>query len=123
MQRFALMNHMDVWYFRADVESLVAMVHGAKLHKRIEQATVKASKNRTSLATFPKLAEEVNGQYRIKDEPPLIFHYDPLDTNQDNLDTKQWRGFVLDFIASLPEERRILVNRYRAVDIRRKLWA
>jgi uncharacterized protein (DUF2252 family) len=120
MQRFALMNHMDVWYFRADVESLVAMVHGAKLHKRIEQASAKASK-RTSLTTFPKLAEAVNGQYRIKDEPPLIFHYDSLDTNQDNLDTNQWRAFVLDFIASLPEERRILVNRYRAVDIAQKV--
>jgi uncharacterized protein (DUF2252 family) len=114
------MNHMDVWYFRADVESLVAMVHGAKLHKRIEQASAKASK-RTSLTTFPKLAEAVNGQYRIKDEPPLIFHYDSLDTNQDNLDTNQWRAFVLDFIASLPEERRILVNRYRAVDIAQKV--
>ncbi len=33
----------------------------------------------------------------------------------------QWRAFVLDFIASLPEERRILVNRYRAVDIAQKV--
>ena len=124
MQRFALMNHMDTWYFRADVESLVALVRGAKIHKRVEQVATRAAtraSKRTNLATFPKLAEEVNGQYRIKDEPPLIFHYDSLDTNQDNLDTEQWRAFVLDFIASLPEERRILINRYRAVDIAQKV--
>ncbi|HEY6409409.1 MAG TPA: SDR family NAD(P)-dependent oxidoreductase [Ktedonobacteraceae bacterium] len=95
--KFALMNHLDVWYFHLDVEGILAMARGMagrkELEKRVERASARASK-RTRLETFPKLTEVVNGQFRIKDEPPLIFHYDPLDTDRDNLDTKEWRAMV-----------------------------
>src|SRR6266550_5628148 len=111
MQQFALMNHLDVWYFHLDVEALLAMVRGLagakRVQKRAEKAVAKASK-RTRIETFPKLAEAVNGQYLIKDEPPLIFHYDPLDTDKNNLDTGEWRAMVRGFLDSLPEERRII---------------
>src|SRR5256712_14190744 len=91
-----------------------------ELEKRVERASAKASK-RTSIETFPKLTEAVNGQYHIKDEPPLIFHYDPLDTSKDNLDTKEWRAMVLGFLESLPEERRVVIMRYSGVDIAQKV--
>jgi len=124
MQRFALMNHLDVWYFHLDVEAILAMVRGIagskEFQKRIERASAKASK-RTSIETFPKLAEAVNGQYRIKDEPPLIFHNDPLDTSKDNLDTGEWRAMVRGFLESLSEERRVIIMQYRAVDIAQKV--
>src|SRR6266705_1256056 len=124
MQQFALMNHLDVWYYHLDVEAILALARGMagtkRIQKRVEQASAKASK-RTRIETFPKLAEAVNGQYHIKDEPPLIFHYDPLDTSKNNLDTGQWRAMVKDYLASLPEERRIIVMRYRGVDIAQKV--
>jgi uncharacterized protein (DUF2252 family) len=124
MQQFALMNHLDVWYYHIDVETILAMVRGMaggkRMQKRVEQASAKASK-RTRIETFPKLAEVVNGQYHIKDEPPLIYHYDPLNTDKDNLDTGEWRAMVRGFLASLPEERRVIVMRYRSVDIAQKV--
>jgi uncharacterized protein (DUF2252 family) len=124
MQQFALMNHLDVWYYHLDVEAILAMARGMagrkELQKRIERGSAKASK-RTRIETFPKLTEAVNGQYHIKDEPPLIYHYDPLDTSKDNLDTEEWRAMVRGFLASLPEERRIIVMRYRGVDIAQKV--
>src|SRR6266849_2973224 len=87
MQRFALMNHLDVWYFHIDVETILALVRGMaggkRLQKRVEQQSAKASK-RTRIETFPKLAEAVNGQYHIKDELPLIYHYDQFDTGKNN---------------------------------------
>src|SRR6266700_7014978 len=90
MQQFALMNHLDVWYYHLDVEAILALARGMagtkRIQKRVEQASAKAGK-RTRIETFPKLAEAVNGQYHIKDEPPLIFHYDPLDIDKNNLDT------------------------------------
>src|SRR6266568_2740433 len=117
-------NNIDVWYYYIDVEGILAMVRGMagakRVQKRVEQAAAKASK-RTRIETFPKLAEAVNGQYHIKDEPPLIFHYDPLDTSKNNLDTEEWRAMVRGFLASLPEERRIIVMRYRGVDIAQKV--
>ncbi len=124
MQQFALMNHLDVWYYHIDVETILAMARGMaggkKLQKSVEQASAKASK-RTRIETFPKLAEAVNGQYRIKDEPPLIYHYDPLDTDRDNLDTQEWRAMVRGFLASLPEERRMIIFRYRSLDVAQKV--
>ena len=124
MQQFALMNHLDVWYYHIDVETILAMLRGMsggkRLEKRVEEQSAKASK-RTRIETFPKLAEAVNGQYLIKDEPPLIYHYDPLDTSKDNLDTGQWRAMVRGFLESLSEERRVIVMQYRAVDIAQKV--
>ena len=124
MQQFALMNHLDVWYSHIDVETILAMFRGMqgskRLEKRVEEGSAKASK-RTRIETFPKLAEVVNGQYLIKDEPPLIYHYDPLDTSKDNLDTGQWRAMVRGFLESLSEERRVIVMQYRAVDIAQKV--
>src|SRR6266513_3751917 len=124
MQQFALMNHLDVWYFHLDVESILAMARGMagrkELQKRVGRASARASK-RTRLETFPKLTETVNGQYRIKDEPPLIYHYDKLDTGNDNLDTEEWRALVKDYLASLPEERRMIIFRYRSLDVAQKV--
>ena len=51
----------------------------------------------------------------------MIFHYDQQDIEGDNLDTDQGRGFVLDYLASLPMERRILINRYRPLDLAHKV--
>jgi uncharacterized protein (DUF2252 family) len=124
MQQFALMNHLDVWYYHLDVETILAMLRGMsgakRLQKRVEEASAKASK-RTRIETFPKLAETVNGQFQIKDEPPLIYHYDPLDTSKNNLDTEQWRAMVVEYLASLPEERRVIIMQYRAVDLAQKV--
>src|SRR6266567_2568760 len=86
----------------------------------MQRKSERASK-RTRIETFPKLAEVVDGQYRIKDEPPLIFHYGQWDTGQDQLDTEQLRAFVLDYLASLPQERRILISRYQALDLAHKV--
>jgi len=120
MGQFAQMNHLDVWYSHLEVEGLIALTRGKKLKRGMERKSERASK-RTRIETFPKLAEVVDGQYRIKDEPPLIFHYGQWDTGQDQLDTEQLRVFVLDYLASLPQERRILISRYQALDLAHKV--
>jgi uncharacterized protein (DUF2252 family) len=124
MQQFALMNHLDVWYYHLNVETILAMARGMagrkELEKRVERASVRASK-RTRLETFPKLTEVVNGQFHIKDEPPLIFHYDQLHPGKDDLDTGEWRAMVKEYLTSLPEERRVIIMRYRSLDVAQKV--
>jgi uncharacterized protein (DUF2252 family) len=120
MQQFAEMNHLDVWYFHIDVETLITQASRKKVKQGLERASEQASK-RTRIEIFPKLAEAMEGQYRIKDEAPLVFHYSQRDTEQDNLGTEQVRAFVLDYLASLPLERRILINRYRPLDLAHKV--
>jgi uncharacterized protein (DUF2252 family) len=121
IQQFSQMNHLDVWYYHLDVEAIMAMARVKENRKALIRASERASK-RTRIETFPKLAEAmVDGQYRIKDEPPLIFHYDELHPNEENLDTNEWRAMVKDYMASLPEERRVILFRYRSVDIAQKV--
>jgi uncharacterized protein (DUF2252 family) len=124
MQQFALMNHLDVWYYHLDVDTILAMARGMagrkEMEKRVERASARASK-RTRIETFPKLTEVVDGQYHIKDEPPLIFHYDQLHPNEDDLDSGEWRAMVKDYLASLPEERRVIAFRYRSLDVAQKV--
>ena len=116
MQQFAEMNHLDVWYFHIDVETLIELTRRKKAKQGLERASEQASK-RTRIQIFPKLTEAVDGEYRIKDEPPLIFHYGQQNIEEDNLDTDQLRAFVLDYLASLPLERRILISRYQPLDL------
>ena len=124
MQQFALMNHLDVWYYHLDVETILAMARGMagrkEFEKRLDRASERASK-RTRIETFPKLAEVVDGKFRIKDEPPLIFHYDHLHPNEDDLDSEEWRAMAKDYFASLPEERRVVIFRYRSLDVAQKV--
>ncbi len=120
MQQFALMNHLDVWYYHLDAEGILAMARVKENKKAVLRMSERASK-RTRIETFPKLTEAVNGQYRIKDEPPLIFHYDELHPSTDNLDTNEWKAMVKDYLASLPEERRVILMRYRSLDVAQKV--
>jgi len=120
MQLFAQMSHLDVWYFHLDVETILALASRKEGRKTVLRASAQASK-RTRIETFPKLAEVVDGQYRIKDEPPLIFHYDQLHPGEDDLDTGEWQAMVKDYLESLPEERRVIIFRYRSVDVAQKV--
>ena len=128
MQRFAQMTHLQVWYARVEMDTLLAALRNANLRghtetrieRRMKRAATIATKH-TNLDTFPKLAEEVGNQYRIKDEPPLISHFDPLDPDLESLDADQWHAFVREYLASLPDELRMLVGRYRVVDLAQKV--
>src|SRR6516162_82521 len=120
MQQFALMNHLDVWYYHLDMETILAMARLKEGRKAVLRAPERASR-RTRIETFPKLAEVVDGQYRIKDEPPLIFHYDKQHPNIDDLDSDEWKAMVKDYLASLSEERRVITFRYRSLDIAQKV--
>lgn len=114
MRQYAGMHYLDVWYARIDLGTIIEMARYKKGRELAEEA-VKQSRRRTSSHVFPKLTEIVDGQCRIKDEPPLIFHYKNL------TDFKKLLAFGDAYISSLPDERRVLSNRFRALDIAQKV--
>src|SRR4051812_44979280 len=74
MARAAATRFLDVWYARIDAEDLMT-----ELAARKEKATVKAAqkglakaRTRTSLGSLSKFAEQVDGDYRIRQQPPVI---------------------------------------------------
>jgi uncharacterized protein (DUF2252 family) len=62
MQQFALMHHLDLWYYHLDAEGILAMARSMAGYKKIQkdvQRYSKKARKRTRIETFPKLAEAV----------------------------------------------------------------
>ena len=121
MQQMASMCYVDVWYQHVDIEGLLAMVK-RKEQERLQKQAAKA-RRRTNLDTFPKLAEKVNGQYRIKDEPPLIVH---VEVKSDVKKTEEHEAERIKkayeaYVRTLPDDRRVLLSKYNFVDFARKV--
>ncbi len=121
MQSMAGMCALDVWYQHIDFEQLMGMAKrkGRELLLKEEK---KASR-RTSEGVFPKLAEVVDGQYRIKDEPPLIDHV----ANQGDIKKTEeyeaaWiKDYFSAYVETLPDDRKVLLSKYHFVDFASKV--
>jgi len=112
------MTCLDVWYTHIDAEHLSA--HGKhKEQDRILKDEKRASR-RTNEGVFPKLAEVVDGQYRIKDEPPLIVHVQELGKTQ-KAEAEAIKGYFEAYAQTLPDDRKVLLSKYRVVDIALKV--
>ena len=114
---FSQMDVLETWYSRLDEEAYLAMLpksQRAVVKKRIAKATARSSHE----LVFPKLAE-LNGKIlRISDTPPTIFH----------AEDSRSAGYM-DMVTSvlgkyrdtLSEDRRVLFDRYRLVDVATKV--
>lgn len=112
MQELARLAPLDTWRSRVDVADVVSGIADPKLReremKRLEIATEAGHKG------YPKLIEKVRGAWRIKDKPPLIF---PLGGQRDDTHEVVARTAFDSYKLSLPEERRILLDRYELADV------
>ncbi|HZS75689.1 MAG TPA: DUF2252 domain-containing protein [Ktedonobacteraceae bacterium] len=113
MWQYSEMSYIDVWYSRIDYESSMQYVR-RNFRWYIEKQREK-SRQRSSLQAFPKLAMETGGRYHIKDDPPLIVHL-----HDENLADKL-EGLIDDYRPTVQEDRRLLISRYRPVDIAQKV--
>jgi uncharacterized protein (DUF2252 family) len=113
MAVFAAMRYVDVWYFHLDVKS-PPLPEDRALRALMGRAAGKALR-RTGLSAFPNLAKSVKGRSRIRDDPPLIAHY--RDSTAEGLS----RSLYDRYLDTLPEERRMLLDRYHVADVAQKV--
>ena len=69
------------------------------------------------------MAELVDGQYRIKDEPPLIVHIEDqgdVKKTQEH-EAERIKGAFDAYVETLPDDRKVLLSKYHFVDIARKV--
>ena len=113
--------HLDVWYQHIDIEQMMGMVK-RKGRERLQKEEQKASRH-TSKGVFPKLTEVVDGQYRIKDEPPLIVHVvDQGDVKKTQEHEAAWiKDYFAAYVETLPDDRKVLLSKYHFVDFARKV--
>jgi uncharacterized protein (DUF2252 family) len=120
IREFAEMGDLDVWYARLDARSIVGALrtlHDRKLAKSFGRVVEKARSNdgRRALAT---LTRDVDGEPRIVSEPPLIV---PLAELEGDASEQSLRAIFESYRSSLPPDRRVLLDRYRYVELARKV--
>ncbi|HET8912632.1 MAG TPA: DUF2252 domain-containing protein [Ktedonobacteraceae bacterium] len=113
MQKLATMCHLDIWYFDINLHGIIELMNRQSRQRILK--TIQTARKKTNLHTFPKMTELVEGQYRIKDEPPLIVH------NQAVANMESTRGFIERYLASLPEDRKTLLSKYHLIDVAEKV--
>ena len=137
MGGFAQMRTMDVWYTRMSGQVLMATIRNlarsgkrgperkeAKKERREAQEIVAKARARDSLQTLSKLAELVDGRYRIKSHPPTVVPVRDLAAaagisagELEHVIHEQLRSYR----ATLQHDRRRLLERFELVDVARKV--
>jgi uncharacterized protein (DUF2252 family) len=137
MAEFAQMRTLDIWYARLSEEQLmeainlaVASQKGKALKKAAQGMEKTARQNvakahtRDSLQALSKLAERVDGEYRIVSQPPIVIPVrDLADTygmSGDEVE-KAVREQLRAYRATLPDDRRHLLERFEVIDVARKV--
>jgi hypothetical protein len=115
MREYARMSALEVWYSSLDAEILITEAADRE-EKRRWEAIEGEARSRTSEHVFPKITAVSDGEPRIIDDPPFVYH-------PTNYGTRQ--KFVIDMFdryrRTVPEERRVILDRYRLVDVARKV--
>ena len=124
MRLFATDTNLAVWYASLDVDQAFKDIRGQlslEGARRTETALVKA-RTRDSMTAQAKLTTLVDGEPRIVDDPPLIETVERLFPGQARDDLMhEMRQLVRSYRASLPSDRRHLIEQYALVDMARKV--
>jgi uncharacterized protein (DUF2252 family) len=115
MRDYARMRALEVWYSHLDAEVFIEQARTVTARKRWQKVEEKA-RLQTAEHIFPKIADVINGRTRIVDHPPLVYH-----PRQSDLIQKHVTQMFHRYRQSLPDERRIILDRYHIIDVARKV--
>jgi uncharacterized protein (DUF2252 family) len=115
---YSRMRAVDVWYARIDMDAVLASLSDSTTKARLRRRLAKAATQTTVESDFPKMVEGSSGRFVIKDNAPLIYHDQSVNLSYD-------RENILDAFAvyrtTLPDDRRVLLDRYQPVDFALKV--
>lgn len=116
MARHAAMGVTDVWYSMVEADKFREFAKSAKSRKEVSKGIKKAMR-KDSRQALKKLAEEVDGVYRIRSQPPLLV---PLRNLPHMRDPDKVHELVVtsfkQYLASVPDHIKHLLYKYKAVD-------
>jgi len=137
MRGFAHMGTMEIWYAGLDEKDVMsalataadtsrgkAQKKAAKRAERTAEHTARRARSRDSLQALSRLAERVDGKYRIISQPPILIPARDLGTvfgiSADQLQETVHAQFRA-YRQTLQEDRRQLLERFEIVDVARKV--
>jgi uncharacterized protein (DUF2252 family) len=114
MAEFAQMRTLEVWYARLDLETILPSIKDQEAQKRLQRRVQKAEASDVLEVDFPKLVSVENGEPTIRDNPPLIYHL--REQAGPEFEARVADAFAR-YRESLPDERRVLLDRYQRKDL------
>ena len=112
LARFADMTVLETWYARITMDELLQeAAHDPGILKRLQKTVAKATQN-TSEHVFQRITTLADGQLRIVDQPPLLFHADPAERDL----TRDLAPFFDGYRRTLSRDRQALFERFHLVD-------
>jgi uncharacterized protein (DUF2252 family) len=112
MEEFSRMSILDIWYASVPWEHVIEEAQDNLIKKKLKARLKKAKKKTIVGHYFPKLVQENNGTYCIKDNPPLMFHL-----NDDQAFENEMKQGLTLYRDSLQDDKRRLLERYQLCDI------
>lgn len=137
MAQFAAMGTLEIWYAKLSEEDLITAMDtvrstqkgkaARKAAKRLQKNAIKSTakaRSRDSLQALAKLAEKVDGRYRIVSQPPIVIPVRDFGTvfgmSAEDMQAaihEQLRAYR----GALPDDRRRLLERFHVVDVAHKV--
>jgi uncharacterized protein (DUF2252 family) len=114
LREYSRLSPLEIWYTRIGVEQAIEMAPDEKTRKIREQMMAKA-RERIIEHLYPKIVTQTGGRNRFVDQPPILYH-----VNEPDWETLVREGLE-DYRQSLPEERRVLFDRYQLEDFALKV--
>ncbi len=110
MRELAEMRFLDAWYTRLDAVDTIEQFADAHVMKE----AIAKGRRRTNVGSLPRLTEKLSDGLRLANDPPRVSHHShALNGRMPEV----WAAYR----ASLTEERRTLLDRYRIVDVARRV--
>jgi uncharacterized protein (DUF2252 family) len=124
IREFAGQRMLDVWYSRLDAASIEqrwGKEAGTQIVRNMQRMAAKAQ-TKDHLKAFDKLVRVVDGELRFASDPPLLV---PATELFPGAEADRTRDFIAEglkrYRRSLPDDLRALFDRYRFVDLARKV--
>jgi uncharacterized protein (DUF2252 family) len=114
MVRFAKIPILEAWYDRMDVDDLIKDTKPSAITKSVRKQLDKAAIASAHHREFAKLAQQIEPEPRIEDQPPLIYHFGPTEQQVFWTDIED---SLRRYKESLAPELQTLLDRFKLVDV------
>jgi uncharacterized protein (DUF2252 family) len=114
MAQFSDMRTLDVWYATLDFERVIPRIEDEVTRKRAQKMLAKVRQRSVAEDDFPQLVTTAGLRPEIKENPPLIYHWREQGHAEFTANVQQaFAGYR----ESLAEDRRLLLDRFRLLDV------
>lgn len=117
LRQYARMGYLETWYAMIGEKEVLSAVSD-EARRRGEKVMAKA-KQRTNTQVLEKMADLVDDQHRIVEQRPFIVRETHTEHGQPVVEALD--DFLQSYLESLSWDRRNLLERYRIVDVARKV--